>query len=63
MQKKITLPLTDEVLGDLKAGDNVLLNGVIYVAREKNGRGFGKGAGFAIRYSGADGIFYGSLSG
>jgi len=34
MQKKITLPLTDEVLQDLKAGDNVLLNGVIYVARD-----------------------------
>jgi fumarate hydratase subunit beta len=34
MQKKITLPLTDEVLKDLKAGDNVLLNGVIYVARD-----------------------------
>ena len=34
MPKKITLPLTDEVLKDLKAGDNVLLNGVIYVARD-----------------------------
>ena len=34
MQKKITLPLTDEILKDLKAGDNVLLNGVIYVARD-----------------------------
>ena len=34
MQKKIALPLTDEVLKDLKAGDNVLLNGVIYVARD-----------------------------
>jgi len=34
MQKKITLPLTDEILEDLKAGDNVLLNGVIYVARD-----------------------------
>ncbi len=31
---KITLPLTDEVLQDLKAGDNVLLSGVIYVARD-----------------------------
>ena len=34
MQKRITLPLTDEVLQDLKAGDNVLLNGVVYVARD-----------------------------
>jgi fumarate hydratase subunit beta len=34
MADKITLPLTDEVLKGLKAGDNVLLNGVIYVARD-----------------------------
>ena len=34
MAKKITLPLTDEILKDLKAGDNVLLNGVIYVGRD-----------------------------
>ena len=34
MAKKITLPLTEEILKDLKAGDNVLLNGVIYVARD-----------------------------
>ena len=34
MAKKITLPLTDETLKDLKAGDNLLLNGVIYVARD-----------------------------
>ncbi len=34
MQKRITLPLTDEVLQDLKAGDNILLNGVVYVARD-----------------------------
>jgi fumarate hydratase subunit beta len=34
MNKKITLPLTDETLKDLRAGDNVLLNGVIYVARD-----------------------------
>ncbi len=34
MTKKITLPLTDEILKDLKAGDNLLLNGVIYVARD-----------------------------
>lgn len=34
MLKKIKLPLTDETIKDLKAGDNVLLNGVIYVARD-----------------------------
>ena len=34
MTKKIKLPLTDEILKDLKAGDNVLLTGVIYVARD-----------------------------
>ncbi len=32
--KKLTLPLTDEVLKGLKAGDNLLLNGTIYVARD-----------------------------
>jgi len=34
MAKKINLPLTDETLEDLKAGDNVLLTGIIYVARD-----------------------------
>ena len=34
MAKKITLPLTDETMKELHAGDNVLLNGVIYVARD-----------------------------
>ena len=34
MQKKITLPLTDEVIQDLKAGDNLLLSGTIYVGRD-----------------------------
>ena len=34
MVKKVTLPLTDEILKDLKAGDNILLNGVIYVGRD-----------------------------
>jgi fumarate hydratase subunit beta len=32
--KKVTLPLTDEILKDLKAGDNLSLTGVIYVARD-----------------------------
>jgi len=32
--KKITLPLTDETLKDLKAGDNLLLTGVMYVGRD-----------------------------
>ncbi len=34
MVKKIKLPLTDETLGDLKSGDNILLTGVMYVARD-----------------------------
>ena len=34
MAKKITLPLNDKVLKDLKVGDNLLLTGVIYVARD-----------------------------
>jgi fumarate hydratase subunit beta len=34
MPKKVTLPLTDEVLKDLKTGDNLLLTGVIYAARD-----------------------------
>ncbi len=34
MAKKIKLPLTDETLKDLRAGDEVLLSGVIYVARD-----------------------------
>ena len=34
MSKRVTLPLTDEVLKDLKAGDNLLLTGVIYIARD-----------------------------
>ena len=34
MAKKIVLPLTDDVVESLRAGDNVLLNGVMYVARD-----------------------------
>ena len=34
MSKKVTLPLTDEVLKGFKAGDNLLLTGVIYAARD-----------------------------
>jgi fumarate hydratase subunit beta len=34
MTKNIKLPLTDEVLEDLRAGDNVLFTGVMYVARD-----------------------------
>jgi fumarate hydratase subunit beta len=34
MTKKVMLPLTDETLKDLKAGDNVLLNGTMYVGRD-----------------------------
>ncbi len=34
MVRKVTFPLTDEALEKLKAGDNVLLTGVIYSARD-----------------------------
>lgn len=34
MARKITLPLNDEILEDLRVGDNLLLTGVIYVARD-----------------------------
>jgi fumarate hydratase subunit beta len=34
MVKKITLPLTDETLADLKVGDNILLTGTMYVGRD-----------------------------
>ena len=32
--KRISLPLTEAVIADLRAGDNVLLSGAIYVARD-----------------------------
>ena len=34
MAKKIALPLTDQTLQDLKAGDDVLLTGIMYVGRD-----------------------------
>ncbi len=34
MVKKIMLPLTDETLEGLKAGDNILLSGTMYVGRD-----------------------------
>jgi len=34
MVKKVTLPLTDKTLKEMKTGDNILLTGVIYVARD-----------------------------
>ncbi len=34
MAKNITLPLSEEILRDLRAGDGVLLNGTIYVGRD-----------------------------
>lgn len=32
--KKVALPLTDETLRELRTGDNVLLTGIIYAARD-----------------------------
>ena len=34
MVKKVTLPLTDETLEGLKAGDDILLTGTMYVGRD-----------------------------
>ena len=34
MSKRVNTPLTDEVVKDLKAGDRVLLNGIIYTGRD-----------------------------
>ncbi len=34
MVKKVKLPLTEETLAELRAGDNVLLSGILYVARD-----------------------------
>jgi len=34
MAKKIKLPLTEDTIKGLRAGDNVLLSGVVYVARD-----------------------------
>jgi fumarate hydratase subunit beta len=34
MVKKVVLPLTDETLKDLRAGDNILLTGIMYVGRD-----------------------------
>ena len=34
MEKRITTPLTEDKVKDLKAGDTVLLSGVIYTARD-----------------------------
>jgi fumarate hydratase subunit beta len=34
MTKKLTTPVTDEALADLRTGDEVLISGVIYTARD-----------------------------
>ena len=34
MTKKVNLPLTDDVIKELRCGDSVLLTGVMYVARD-----------------------------
>jgi len=34
MSKKIKLPFTDEILKDLRAGDSLLLTGLVYTARD-----------------------------
>lgn len=34
MEKRITMPLTEDMVQDLKAGDTVLISGTIYTARD-----------------------------
>ena len=34
MEKKLTMPLTEEKVKELRCGDNVLLSGVIYTGRD-----------------------------
>lgn len=55
MEKKITSPLTKDVIKTLKAGDSVLLSGVIYTARdaahERMTRNFKNGEPFPIDLS------------
>lgn len=34
MPKQVSLPLTDQAIKELRAGDNILLTGVMYVARD-----------------------------
>lgn len=52
MEKKITAPITKDAIRDLKAGDSVLLSGVIYTARdaahERMVRNFKNGEPFPI---------------
>lgn len=52
MEKKITAPFSDEVISELKAGDSVLITGVIYTARdaahERMTRNFKNGEPFPI---------------
>ena len=34
MMIRVDLPLTEEIINNLKCGDTVLINGIIYSARE-----------------------------
>ena len=34
MERKVDLPLTDDIIRDLRAGDKVWLSGIVYVARD-----------------------------
>jgi fumarate hydratase subunit beta len=67
MAKKITLPLSDEILKDLKAGDNLLLTGVIYVARDAAHKrmveSLDQGNPLPFRYQGGDRILHGAQPG
>lgn len=56
MEKRITTPITKEQIKELKAGDSVLISGVIYTARdaahERMTRLFKEGEPFPIELSG-----------
>jgi len=56
MEKRITTPITKEQIRELKAGDNVLISGVIYTARdaahERMTRLFKEGEPFPIGLEG-----------
>ena len=59
---KITPPLTDEVIMKLKAGDRVLITGVIYTGRDMAHKymveGHKKGQAFPLRSQGTGAVLH-----
>jgi len=64
MPKIINLPLTDKVIAELKTGENVFLNGVIYAARDAAHKriveALENGKTTAVRAERADDILHGT---